>query len=278
MPAAKFPGLFYREGSPMKTTARKTYINPAFHRHRAAAAIVGRILAAFGELEYLIVNGAGKAINNKDNVLRALYRLRATSSRIEAADALMRNAFVKAKLESEYLTMIVAVWRCHAIRNQYAHCNWADDSRHSGLFFTDLQESAKADVGFTYNWKHVNVALLREQEAYFVYAQDWFHHVDEELALRERKLRSHPWPKPKELTPPPSHNSPTKHIPPWLNADQKAQHLARARAAEGGAPTPTVAQQALDKARAEKRARQAEQRRKSREGDQSAKERSNQKG
>jgi hypothetical protein len=247
----------------MSATSRKTYINPAFHRHKAAAAIVGRILAAFGELEYLLTNMAGNAIDNKENVLRALYRLRATSSRIEVADTLMRGAFTTANLNTEYTAMLQAIWYCHKIRNQYAHCNWADDPRHAGLFFTDLQDSAKADTGFSHNWKHISVSLLKRQEAYFVYTQDWLHYMHEELALRVGKLSFHPWPKPKVQAQPLPHNSGIQQIPPWLTADQKAWHLARARAAQRGPPTPTPAQRALDQAREMKRSKKRAHREKS---------------
>jgi hypothetical protein len=39
-------------------------INPAFHRHVNEAAIVGRLLSAFGELEYMMVTTTGKAAKN----------------------------------------------------------------------------------------------------------------------------------------------------------------------------------------------------------------------
>jgi hypothetical protein len=173
-------------------------INPAFHRHRRAAAIVGRILAAFGELEYIIAEAAGKATNNKETVLRALYRLRATSSRIDLSDTLMRPICMRANLVDEHATMMDALWHCHKIRNQFAHCNWGDDSRHPGLFFADLQASAKDDQGFEQRWNHVSVPLLKRQEDHFVYAQDWIFYVDHELALRVGKLQSHPFPRPTE--------------------------------------------------------------------------------
>jgi hypothetical protein len=47
-----------------------------------------------------------------------------------------------------------AVLACLKIRNQYAHCNWADSDPKAGLFFADLQESAKREDWFT-SWKHV---------------------------------------------------------------------------------------------------------------------------
>jgi hypothetical protein len=59
-------------------------INPAFDRFPAEAAIIGRILASFGEIELSICRNAGDALNLQGLVLKALYRLRATSQHIDA--------------------------------------------------------------------------------------------------------------------------------------------------------------------------------------------------
>jgi hypothetical protein len=229
-------------------------INPAFHRFPKEATIIGRLLAAFGELEISVCLNAGDALGMRDSVLRALYRLRSTSSRIDTADALMRPPIVVALLASEYDRGITMLRVCLRIRNQFAHCNWADHPT-GGLFFTDLQNAAEADEGFDTLWRHVDVELLEQHESYFGCTLEWLRFVDHEVAVRQGRLSSHVWPRPPELEPPPLHNPPLQHVPPWLSEDQKALHIARALAAQGGAPTPTPAQQALDKARAEKRAR-----------------------
>jgi len=230
-------------------------INPAMHRHPAEAIIIGRIVVAFGEIEYMVCLTAAHAIDQLDPTLKALYRLRATSSRIEAADAFMAVFFGPSDLSADYQAMISAVRRCLRIRNQYAHCNWADHWNSPGVFFADLQESAAAAEGFEHEWKHVDVALLTEQEAFFSYTLDWLYYLDTSMAVRKGKLRSHAFPKPTERAPPQPHNPPLQHVPPWLDEDRKALHIARAQAALGGVPTPTPKQQALDAARAEKRAR-----------------------
>jgi hypothetical protein len=108
-------------------------INPAFHRHPEEATIVGRLLAAFGELEYMTAALAAKANGAFYPVLKSLYRLRVTSSRIDAADALMRPEFAKLGIDGEYGQMIGALRFALRIRNQYAHCNWADDLK-AGYF------------------------------------------------------------------------------------------------------------------------------------------------
>jgi hypothetical protein len=83
---------------------------------------------------------------------------------------------------------------------------------------------------------------------------EWLSYLDVELGYRTGRLRNLAWPEPPRPEPPPLHNPPERHVPPFLTADQKARHLARALAAAGGTPTPTPAQQALDAARAAKKA------------------------
>jgi hypothetical protein len=61
-------------------------INPAFHRWAAEAAIIGRVVVAFGELEYLMTLVAGRCVAGKEAdkrffPMKALYRLRAKRGR-----------------------------------------------------------------------------------------------------------------------------------------------------------------------------------------------------
>jgi hypothetical protein len=207
-------------------------INPAINRHPAEAAIIGRIVVAFGELEYMTVLCAGKAFNNLTAILKSLYRVRSTSSRIEAADALMRRVYHEAGLGGAYGVAYGAVKYCLRIRNQYAHCNWADGPMEDGLYFLDLQESAELPLDYFHDWKHVDAALLETQEAYFEYAFSWLTYLENELIKRRgKKLFVHS-PKPRALAPPPLHNPQDQHLPEWLDEGQKAQHVARALAAK----------------------------------------------
>ena len=165
------------------------------------------------------------------------------------------------------------IWHCHKVRNQFAHCNWGDHQAGGGLFFADLQYSA-GTPDFSYYWKHIDQPLLELHDQYFWLALEQLRFIDHELAVKQGRLRSHFWPRPTIPEQPPLHNPPDEHVPPWLNESEKALHAARARASQGGPPTPTPGQQALDMERAEKRARRDEQIRKSLEGDQRAKGRS----
>jgi hypothetical protein len=233
-------------------------INPAIRRFPQEAAIIGRLLLAFGELELSICRNAGQAVGMLNTVFKVLYRLRSTSSRIDAADALMQSAFDKAGMTKEYQIALDMVRHCLKIRNQFAHCNYGDwtPNPKAGLFFADLQVSAESPTGgFEHALRHIDAPLLQLQEAYIDNTMEWLEFINHELAVKQGRLESHAWPRPPEQDQPPLHNPPAQHIPPWLNEDQKALHLARALAAQGGPPTPTPKQQALYKARAEKRAR-----------------------
>ena len=79
-------------------------IMPGFDRHPEEAAIIGRLLVAFGEIEVTLAVVVGNvALRHLEQGLRTVYKVRGASSRLEMADALLRPRFSEAGLESEYL-------------------------------------------------------------------------------------------------------------------------------------------------------------------------------
>jgi hypothetical protein len=208
-------------------------INPAFERHPAEAALIGRIVVHFGELEVTFCQNNCTALNTLIPLMKALYNLKATSSRIDFLDGLIRNFYLGHSLEKEYDIAISMLRYCLRIRNLFAHCNWADDITgvYPGLFYADLQDSAKT-LDLRHDWKHVDVALLQKQEDYFGETMEWLTFLHHELAVKQQKLLSHVWPRPSELALPRLHNPASQHIPPWLTLDQKVQHLELAQEAE----------------------------------------------
>jgi len=238
-------------------------INPAFRRHPDEAEIIGRLVVGFGEIELAHCRNAAKALRFYrmalyDTVMNTLYRIRSTSTRIETADNLMRPMFVDEKLGAEYADCVRQILHCQKIRNQFAHCNWADDAESVGLFFTDLQSTELSAAGefCDHVFKHVDAAILSRQEMFFSNTMDWLDYLDHEIATHQGKLDRNPWPLPAKLPPPLLHNPTAEHVPPWLGEGEKALHLARATAAQTGVPTPTRGQLELDAARAAKKARQ----------------------
>jgi hypothetical protein len=238
--------------------------NPAFDRFPEEAALVGRILSAFGEVEATVCRNAAHATSMGNTVMKALYGIRMTSTRIDTADRLMRPYFEHHDLAEEHKTAMEMVGHCLKIRNQYAHCNWGDHHR-AGLFFADLQTSADTD-DFSHHWKHVGPTILDEQFQYYGMTMELLEFLHHEMAVKLGHIQYHVWPRPTVPSPPPLHNPPGEHVPPWISEEEKALHLARALASQGGPPTPTPGQQAFDKARAEKKAKQQEQIRRSEEG------------
>jgi hypothetical protein len=251
-----------------------TQINPAFYRHPEEAAIIGRLVVAFGELEFTICQLAADAFGMLMPILRTLYRSRMTSSRLDTAYNLALPVCERHQLGEDWKDAYAAVLDCLRIRNRYAHSNWADHPATPGLFFTDLSAAADAASGFEFDWRHIDVAILQNQESYFVYALELLRFVESQIHIKLGRSPSVVLPMPLKQELPPAYNSPIQHVPPWLNEGQRALHIARALAAQGGPPTPTPQQQALDKARAEKKAKREESIRKAREGDQHSKSRS----
>lgn len=228
---------------------------PALHRHPVEAVIIGHLLLSYGEIELVLGLMLGNAMGNRDAALKMMFRVVGESARIGAADAMMRDAYFAAGLRNEYAQALGAVRFCIKTRNQFAHCYWGDDHS-AGLFFTDLQGPAKASEGFDYYWYHIDGALALMLQEYFEYTLEILRFTELEFVkLTKNPDLQNAFVRKPILKQPPLHNPPETHIPPWLSEDERRQHIARAQAALGGAPIPTPAKRAQDKAREEKRRR-----------------------
>jgi hypothetical protein len=200
-------------------------IMPGFDRHPEEAALIGRILVAFGEIEVTLAVVVGNVgLQDLELGLRSIYKVRGTASRLELADALLRPKCIQEGLEQEYFTNKGAIKYCQTIRNQFAHCIWADDLN-AGLFFTDLQNAAeRADI-LRFNWRHVDVALLTQQLEYFDNTLAGIISLENAWLVRTKKKGGIGYPAPKTISKPPLHNPPSLHVPPWINEDAKRRHL-----------------------------------------------------
>jgi hypothetical protein len=76
-----------------------------------------------------------------DAVLKAMFRPRGETSRIDIADALGRHFYRDRGLGTEFEMGVSAVRYSLKIRNQYAHCVWYDD-KSGKLAFVNLEEVA----------------------------------------------------------------------------------------------------------------------------------------
>ena len=214
-------------------------IMPGFDRHPNEVPLLGRLLVAFGEIEVTLAVVVGTVgLGNLERGLRAIYKVAGMASRLELADALLQPKFLEAGLDADYTNNREAILHCKTLRNQFAHCIWADDS--GGLYFTDLERAADRGNMLHFNWRHVDATLLTEQLEYF----------DNTLAgvisLENRWLRwagkkpSYDAPMPKALDRPPAHNPPSQHVPQWISEEEKRIHLELAQEVENIGQQPQL--------------------------------------
>jgi len=209
------------------------FLNPDLEIRTSEAAVIGRILTALGELEYILCKSVAERREKPHPIFRALYRISGTSARIEAADALGREIYAEHGMGDASADANGALRLCAGIRNQYAHCAWANGGkgRNGGFYFADLALSAAAATGWDHTWRLVNVRLLRDQYAYFEYVKSLLFHLETgSIAWRRSQLPLFPWPPKRER--PPLHNPPERHIPQWISEADRQRHLKAAREAK----------------------------------------------
>ena len=150
-------------------------ISQAFAQFPDEATLIGRMLAGYTDLELDLMNCVKSAREDLDTVLKAMYRARGETQRVEIADAFGRQAYRTVGLGTQFEMAIGAVRHCMKIRNQYSHCVWWNDNT-GQLAFANLEEIAKLnDVvqdlrGMSVH--HVSVQSLRSQFEYFEYASN----------------------------------------------------------------------------------------------------------
>jgi hypothetical protein len=202
--------------------------NPSLLRFPAEAAIVGRMVVGFGELEVLTCKVADLATANSTIVLKALYNLKSTSARLDFARTIAAPIFEAEGLSAPFKVTLDGVDECRSIRNQYAHCQWADDPT-AGLFFADLQKAASRSTWIV-DWKHIDVPLLETQESFFDDTRRALLFLQASMdCLNHGISHNHGIPEPLALPPQRKHNPASQHVPPWLNEDLKALHIRRAQ-------------------------------------------------
>jgi hypothetical protein len=103
------------------------------------------------------------------------------------------------RLPAEFHKAIGVVRYCLKIRNQYAHWVWWDD-KSGGLAFANIEDLAKRKRPVNDLAKlrayHVDAKLTSEQEAYFVYADEYLAWINYEGRFRAGKLKVQPLAKP----------------------------------------------------------------------------------
>src|SRR5579863_8524181 len=112
-----------------------------FSKQRIA---LGRLLLAYAELEVDLCNVVAEAYD-LNIAIKALYRMRGESQRIQIADGLARQLYAEAKLETPFCEVIGDMQYAVTIRNQYAHCTWAVWPTSKNLAFVNYEDAAKSN-------------------------------------------------------------------------------------------------------------------------------------
>ena len=164
---------------------------------------IGKMLIAYGELEFAILGCIGAVLNSDmAHALRILFRVRGEGARIEVADAILRPAFTKVGLDGKWGNALGAARTCKNIRNQYAHCHW---QIHAGqLRFMDLDTEAQSPEGAVQvKFWPVDGQLLAQQLKYFEYCLSLMYFIQAEYWFRIEPSTSHDLVEPKSISAPP---------------------------------------------------------------------------
>jgi hypothetical protein len=120
------------------------YMPSALDRFKREAEIIGRLVIEYGEMEWDLCLLVSHIIQNLDTALKAMYRSRGETQRIDVADSLARNRLEPGRIRDIYEQTIAQMRTCLKIRNQYAHTNWVQKA--SGeLCFVNIEELAKGN-------------------------------------------------------------------------------------------------------------------------------------
>ena len=181
--------------------AMATTIMPTFGRYPQEAAIVGRLLAGYADLELELCYCVACARDDFDMVFKSLFRSRGETQRIDIADAMGRQEYRELRLSTHFEEAIAGLRYCLKIRNQFAHCQWHDDLT-GKLGFVQLEDLAKSNPPVTdlgaVTIQHLSLKLLQKQEAYFGFIARCLRYINYEGRKRAGKLAKHPFVMPKK--------------------------------------------------------------------------------
>jgi hypothetical protein len=102
-------------------------IVPQFQKFASEGVLIGRLLAGYGSLESVLSGAVGMLRRDLDMTIKAMFRPRGETQRIEIADALGRQPFSAVGFGNQFSEAIAGTRYCLKIRNQFAHCHWHDD-------------------------------------------------------------------------------------------------------------------------------------------------------
>lgn len=190
---------------------------PAFNRRKTAAALVGKIIAGYGELEFLLAYCVGIALADKRPIvagltkpqhrikyehrgIKLLFRLKGAEKRLKKAKRLLKPFFAKHGLQTEFAEAFRSLDRCRLLRNDFAHSNWAQ-SKKQGLFFASLEETARSPAKLQIRFRHTSVKTLQEIQRHFLGTFEWLSYLHYQGSVNAGLLRGASEPPPPRITP-----------------------------------------------------------------------------
>lgn len=190
------------------------------------AAVIGRLVVGYGELEYLLALLVSAAIGDEERAVRAIFRCKGETARIDVADALARPIYEAAGLGGAYTEALGAVRLCKTIRNQYAHSHWVADE--GMLKFADIGDAAhKSEPRLTFVFKAIGNVVLNQQARWFDYTHHLLAHLAQTLARKMGQSSSPPVEAPPRVPRPRLNSSAEKSDSPNRGSAARRRRAAR---------------------------------------------------
>jgi hypothetical protein len=178
-----------------------------FIRRPNEAAIIGRLLAGYGELEFIAYECVKSVLGSSAEAARLVYGARGEKKRLDLADGKLREACTSYGLENFYSETIEAAHYCRELRNQYAHSTWIGGNE--GLFYASIEAAVEKntdEVILIFNY--IDVPLLAQQELFFAHTQTRLWWLKCEILVRAGRKECNDINEPKPMPQPPMHNPP----------------------------------------------------------------------
>ncbi len=172
--------------------------------------VIGRLLVDYGELELDLMNCVQVARSFDLNAtLKAMFRVRGETNRIDIADGLGRAAYIAVNLTAEFDSMIAALKHCLRIRTQVScSCLLARPKYGKRPLLTSLSEELAKEndavrdlTALTFFF--IDEPLLLQQEQFFEYTRDLIRYVNHQGRFNSGALRQQIFPLPAVVAPPP---------------------------------------------------------------------------
>jgi hypothetical protein len=181
---------------------------PIHARFSKEMAVIGRLLIDYGELELDLMNCVQVARGLDLNAtLKAMFRVRGETNRIDIADGMGRAPYNALNLVVEFDAMIAALKHCLRVRNKYAHAYWHDPNQGTELCYVSLEELAKEQAEVrdlaALTFFYIDEALLLRQEQFFEYTRDLISYVNYQGRYNSGAIKRQMFTLPAAITPPP---------------------------------------------------------------------------